>query len=92
METGRESIEATLRRRRILFAGFVAHTEDTKLLKCMMFGEVVGARAAWGARKNSGWGVCLTTELSVSTPTSRRLQPRTRGNGAGRRNKERNVS
>ena len=33
-----------------------------------------------------------TSELSVSTPTSGRLQPRTMGNGAGRRNKGRNIS
>ena len=31
LETGSESIEATLRRRRILFAGFVARMEDTRL-------------------------------------------------------------
>ena len=33
----------------------------------------------------------MTSKLPASTPTSRRLQPRTRGNGAGRRNKGRNV-
>ena len=44
MKTGNGSIEATSRRRRILFAGFVAHMEDTRLPKCMIFGElVVGA-------------------------------------------------
>ena len=37
LKTGSESIEATLRRRRILFAGFVARMEDTRLPKCMMF-------------------------------------------------------
>ena len=31
-------------------------------------------------------------ELSASTPTSGQLQPRTRGNGAERRNKGRNIS
>ena len=37
-----------------------------------------GARAVWGARKKSGWGVSWTiSELSASTPTSGRLQPRT---------------
>ena len=47
----------------------------------------------WGARKKSGWGVSWTTsELSASTPTSGRLQPRTRGNGAERQNKGRNIS
>ena len=31
IKTESESIEATLRRRRILFAGYVAHMEDTRL-------------------------------------------------------------
>ena len=42
IKTGTESIEATLRRRRILFAGFVARMEDMRLPKCVMFGELVG--------------------------------------------------
>ena len=74
VKTGSESIEATLHRRRILFAGFVARMEDTRLPKCVMFGEMVGVRAVWGARKTSEWGVSWTTsELSASTPTSGRL-------------------
>ena len=40
--TGSESIEATLRRRRILFVEFVAAMEGTRLSKCVMFGEMVG--------------------------------------------------
>ena len=43
IKTRSESIEATLRRRRILFAGFVARMEDTRLPKCVMFRELVGA-------------------------------------------------
>ena len=93
VKTGSESIEATLRRRRILFEGCVARMEDTRLPKCVMFGEMVGGRAVWGARKKSGWVVSWTTsDLSASTPTSGRLQPRTRGNGAKRQNKGRNIS
>ena len=47
----------------------------------------------WGGRKKRGWGVSWTTsELSASTPTSGRLQPRTRGNGAELQNKGRNIS
>ena len=42
MKTGSESIEAVMRRRRILFAGFVARMDDTRLLKCVVFGELVG--------------------------------------------------
>ena len=46
----------------------------------------------WGARKMSGWGVSWTTsELSATTPITGRLQPRTRGNGAERWNKGRNI-
>ena len=93
IKTRSESIEATLRRRRNSFAGFVARMEDTRLPKCVMLGELVGARAVWEARKKSGWGVSWTTsELSASTPTSGRPQPRTRGNGAERWNKGRNIS
>ena len=43
MKTGRESIGAIVRRRRILFAGFVARMGDTRLSKCVMFGELMGA-------------------------------------------------
>ena len=61
IKTGSESIEATLRRRRILFAGFVARMEDTRLPKCVMFGELVGGAGCVGARKKSGWGVSWRT-------------------------------
>ena len=44
VNTGSVSIEATLRRRRILFAGFVARMEDTTLPKCVMFGKIVGGQ------------------------------------------------
>ena len=92
-KTGSESIEATLRRRRILFAGFVVRMEETRLPNCVLFGELMGGAGWVGGRKKSGWGVSRTTsELSASTPTSGRLQLRTRGDGAGQRNKGRNVS
>ena len=42
IKTGSESIEALLRKRRILFAGFVARMEESRLPKCVMFGEMVG--------------------------------------------------
>ena len=51
-KTGNKSIEATLSRRRILFAGFVARMEDTRLPKCVMFGELVeGAGCVMGQEK-----------------------------------------
>ena len=51
IKTGREGIEATLRRRRILFAGFVTRMEDTRLTKCVMFGELVGRGLCGGPGK-----------------------------------------
>ena len=48
VKTGSESIEVTLRRRRILFAGFVARMEDTRLPKCVMFVEMVGGAGCVG--------------------------------------------
>ena len=91
---GSESIETTLRRRRILFAEFVARTEDTRLPKYVMFGELVrGAGCARGCRKRvDGVFPGQLQELSVSRSTSARLQSRTRGNGARRRKKGRNVA
>ena len=91
-KTGSESIEATLRRRRILFVGFVARMmEDMRLPKCVMFGEMMGGTGFVEGQKSIGWGDSwMTLELLASTPTSGRLQPRMRGNGAERRNKGRN--
>ena len=63
MKTGSESIEVIIRRRRILFAGFVARMEDTKLPKCVMLRELVGGAGCTGGRKKSGWGVSRTTPL-----------------------------
>ena len=51
LKTGSESIEATLRRRRILFAGSVARMEDTRLPKCVMFGEMVGGAGCVGGQE-----------------------------------------
>ena len=57
IKTGSESIEATLCRRRILFVGFVARMEGTRLPRCVMFGEMVGGVGCGGGAEKSGWGV-----------------------------------
>ena len=62
LKTGSESIEATLRKRRILFAGFVARMEDTRLLKCVMFGELVGGTVSSGGQEKE-WMGCLLDDL-----------------------------
>ena len=48
VKTESESIEAILCKRRILFAGFVVCMEDTRLPKCVMFGELVGGAGSAG--------------------------------------------
>ena len=53
MKTGSESIETTLGRRRILFAGFVAHMEDTRLPKCVMFVEMAGDAGCVGGQEKT---------------------------------------
>ena len=62
MKTGSESIEATLRRRRILFAEFVARMEDMMLPKCVMFGELVGG-AGYVEAQGKGSVGCFLDEL-----------------------------
>ena len=53
MKTGSESIEAIMRKRRILFTVFVAHMEDTRLPECVMFGDLVGGTGCVGAGKRA---------------------------------------
>ena len=49
--TGSQSIEAIVRRREILFAGFVARMEDTRLPKSVMFVELVVGAGCVGGQK-----------------------------------------
>ena len=48
--------------RRILFAGFVARMEDTRLPKCVMFGELVGGAVSAGGQEKE-WMGCLLDDL-----------------------------
>ena len=78
MKTGSEIIEVITRRRRILFAGFVARMEDTKRSRRVLLGKLIEGACCVRVQKK---------ELRVAMPTSGQLQPRTRRNGARRRNK-----
>ena len=62
IKTGSESIEATLRRRRILFVGFVARMEDTRLPKVVRFGELVGGAGCVGVQEKE-WMGCFLDDL-----------------------------
>ena len=63
IKTGRESTKATLRRRRILFAGFVVRMEDTRLPKCVMFG--IGRGRGLYGRQGKEWMGCFLDDLTA---------------------------
>ena len=93
VKTGSESIEATLRRRRITFAGFVARMEDTKLPKCVMFGEIVGCAGCVGDQEKE-WMGCFLDDLRAFGINADQWTTAAQddGNGAERQNKGRNNS
>ena len=48
MKMGSEGMEAIKHRRRILFTEIVVHMQETRLPKCVMFGELVGGAGCVG--------------------------------------------
>ena len=52
MKTGSEIIEAILRRRWILFAGFILRMEDTRRSKRVIFGELMGGASCMRVQEN----------------------------------------
>ena len=62
IKTGSERTEATLRRRRILFVGFVARMEDTRLPKCVMFVELMGGAGCMRGQEKE-WMGCFLDDL-----------------------------
>ena len=45
-----------------MFAGFVTRMADTRLPKCVMFGDLVGGAGCVGGKNKSGWG-CFLDDL-----------------------------
>ena len=69
-KTGCQSVEATIRQRRLLFAGAMARQPAGRLPKRLMDGKLVGEKIqARDARSRTGW--------IVSRTTSKRSEPRT---------------
>ena len=50
LRTDSESVETTVRRRRILFAGFVARMREERLSRRVMFGEMLGGEGYSGGQ------------------------------------------
>ena len=63
IKTESETVEATLRRRRILFAGFVQHMEDTRLLKSVMFRELMGSGGCVVGGQEKEWMGCFLDDM-----------------------------
>ena len=81
------------RRRKILFAGFVARMKDARLPKCRMFGEQVRGAGCAG-RQEKHWRWSLLDDLRALGINADRwtTAAQDEGNDARRRNKGRNVS
>ena len=63
-KTAFESIEATVRKRRILFAGFMAYMGEERLWQRVMFGELVGGKGCSGTQEKY-WMVRLEEDMSA---------------------------
>ena len=71
-KTASESIEVIVRKRRILFAGFVARMGEGRLPQRVMFGELVGGKGySWGQEKD--WMAHLKEDMSVFKNEIRRV-------------------
>ena len=63
-KTASESIEAIVRKPRILFAGFVARMGEERLPQRVMFGELVGGKG-YSGRQEKDWMVHLKGSMSA---------------------------
>ena len=63
-KTASESIESIVRKRRILFAGFVARMGEERLPQRVMCGELVGGKGCLGGQAKD-WMAHLKEDMSV---------------------------
>ena len=93
LKTGNGSIDATLRRRRILFARCVARMEDARLPTCVMFGEMVGGAGCVGGQEKE-WMGCFLDDLRAFGINAHQWTTAAQdgGDDAERQNKGRNIS
>ena len=91
MKTGSESVDTMMRGRRMLFAGFVARMDDTRLPNCELFGKVMGGAGCVGGQENEE---CILDDLRAFSIKANQWTTVAQGEGECRktRNKGRNVS
>ena len=63
-KTASESIEAIVRKRKILFAGFVARIGEERLPQRVLFGELAGGKGYSGGQEKI-WMAHLMKDMSV---------------------------
>ena len=64
-----ESVETTIRKRRLLFAGAVQGTHNERLTRRVMFGTMAGGENPGPSRPEKNWAQCLVDDLSVFRAT-----------------------
>ena len=87
VKTGSESIEAIMRRRRVLFAGFVARMGDTRVSKCVRTGGGRGLRGGPGKRVDG----CFLDDLRTFVINADQWTTAAQDEGERRRTAEQGV-
>ena len=64
-----ESVETTIRNRRLLFAGAVLRTHNERLTRRVMFGTMAGGVDRGPGRPDKNWAQCLVDDLRVFRAT-----------------------
>ena len=64
-----ESVETTIRKRRLLFARAVQRTNNERLTRRVMFGTMAGEENPGPDRPEKNWAQCLVEDLSVFRAT-----------------------
>ena len=64
-----ESVETTIRKRRLLFAGAVQRMHNERLTRRMMFGTMAGGENPGPDRPEKNWAQCLVVDLRVFRAT-----------------------
>ena len=65
----RESVETTIRKRRLLFAGAVQRTHKKRLTRRVIFGTMAGGDNPGPRRPEKNWAQCLVDDLRVFRAT-----------------------
>ncbi|CAN0503327.1 unnamed protein product, partial [Ectocarpus sp. 12 AP-2014] len=60
---GCQSVEATVRQRRPLFAGALARQPDGRLPKRLLFGDIAGEKDPESGRSEKNWLLCLKDDF-----------------------------